>query len=341
MGFREREKTRLIELKASLFSAGACAPGYYGESKRDFCLADEHSVENLHHSIRGEALAYFQNRGVPWHSGLGVGRSLPSNHLCCSQSACVNFWFPFVRNGPALGHVLKELRYDVTEVLPFEADQRLADGQFPYVAFEWIGRRNYLGELSMGKKAADDKRSRGANFTSADFAVRFRRSDKQVQIVLGEWKYTERYAAGKSMRFSRSKTDRLQAVYREHLSNRDCQVRLPKELTFEDLFFDPFDQMMRLQLLATAMEKAREDADIVSVLHVAPRANKELMDRITSPAFSRVLPGKNLHEIQNSIVIKDRFQGLHTEDLIPVVTKHAPEREWAEYIKVRYGWPLQ
>lgn len=30
----------------------------------------------------------------------------------------------------------------------------------PYLAFEWIGRRNYLGELKRGKVAADGARKR-------------------------------------------------------------------------------------------------------------------------------------------------------------------------------------
>jgi hypothetical protein len=35
---------------------------------------------------------------------------------------------------------------------------------------------------------------RGANATSADFALRFRRYDGRIELVLGEWKYTEFYS---------------------------------------------------------------------------------------------------------------------------------------------------
>lgn len=55
----------------------------------------------------------------------------------------------------------------------------------PWLAFEWIGTQNYLGEVG--------HRSRGANATSADFAFLFRRHDGLTQMVLGEWKYTEFY----------------------------------------------------------------------------------------------------------------------------------------------------
>ena len=339
MGFRDREKSRLVLLKPRLFTEAACAPGTYEETKRDFCLEDFHSPENLHGSIRDEALAYFRKRRIPWHDGMGDKRALPSNHLCCSQSACVNCWFPFVRNAGALAQVLSEVGYAVDTVLPFSADWPLEDGQSPYVAFEWIGTRNYLGELIRGRQAEDQEQSRGAHFTSADFAFRFRRTDGKVQIVLGEWKYTENYPIGKSLRFSKSgrRIDRLTQVYREHLTNPDCQIRLPADIAFEDLFYDPFDQLMRLQLLASAIEREREHADIVSVLHVAPRGNRELMERVTSRSLARIMPGRNMHEIHEALVINGRFKGLYTDRLLRVAVHHASDKAWSDYMTLRYG----
>ena len=154
--------------------------------------------------IREAALQYFADREIGWHDAEG---DRPSNHLCCSQSCCVNFWFSFVRSPQELGVVLRELGLDVAEVLPVEADCALADGSRPFVAFEWIGTHNYLGESSRGKKAPDDGRTRGAGFTSLDFLVRFRRGDGRVQVVVGEWKYTEHYRPGVSLRYSRSGRD--------------------------------------------------------------------------------------------------------------------------------------
>jgi len=337
MGFKEREKIRLVPLKKSLFSANACTAGSYNGSQYEFCLADDCSAENLHKSIRSDALEYFRTRDIPWHAGKGEKHALPSTHLCCSQSACVNFWFPFIRDASALRAILSDVGYSVSEVLPFVNDMPLSSGQSPFVAFEWIGKRNYLDELSRGHPAKDETRTRGAHFTSADFAFRFRRPDKRIQIVLGEWKYTESYATTKSLQISKSGTDRLKKVYRKSLSQPDCQIRLPAEVKFNDLFFDPFDQMMRLQLLATAMERERENADVVSVLHIAPRANEDLVNRITSPVLGRVFPERDIHEIQRALVAKDRFRGLFMEELLPMVDRHASDRAWAKYIKLRYG----
>ncbi len=195
MAFRDREKARLEPLKARLFSKTACSDGMYKGARRSFCLHEDHSAENLGASIREAALQYFADRGIGWHDGKALS---PSNHLCCSQSCCVNFWFPFVRAPRELEAVLRGLEFDVAEVLPVGADLPLPDGTLPFVAFEWIGQRNYLGELSGGRVASDDGRTRGANFTSLDFhrrtgllqgsvGRRTATAGKSARPVLGLW----------------------------------------------------------------------------------------------------------------------------------------------------------
>ena len=78
--------------------------------------------------------------------------------------------------------------------------------------------------------------------------------------------------------FSRSKTDRLDRIYRRHLVKPHCQI--VGDVPFESLFFGPFDQSMRQQLLCTAMERFREmEGAVVTLLHAAPRANRDLMKR--------------------------------------------------------------
>ena len=133
----------------------------------------------------------------------------------------MNFWFPFVRAPEALAEVLRKLGYDVAEILPFELDCKLKDDSYPYVAFEWIGGKNYLKEQTSGRVASDKARSRGANFTSLDFAFRFRRTDGRIQIVAGEWKYTENYPINQDLRISSRKTNRLY-IYQPSLEQPDC-----------------------------------------------------------------------------------------------------------------------
>ena len=335
MTFRDREKKRLGALKNRLFSEHAAQNGMYRGSRKEYYLHEEFSEENLASGIRDAALAYFEDRAIKWNKGEADG-SKPKTHLCCSQSCCVNFWFPYVRASDKLCAVLRGLGYDVEKVLPIDSDRTTQDSSTPYVAFEWIGERNYLGELRSGEVALDDDRTRGANFTSLDFCVRFQRSDGRIQIVAGEWKYTEDYRKYKDLRYSdsQSRTDRLDRIYRRHLVAADCQIVCDPPL--ESLFFDPFDQLMRQQLLCTTMERNKEmDADVVSLLHIAPRANRELMNRVTSRELERI--GSDIHTIWKSLTLPDRFKGVATEDFLPLVCANSPSQQTREYLKLRYG----
>ncbi len=336
MAFRDREKTRLTAtgLVACLFGQDADGGGDYAGSARAFCLPVDVSSRNLHQSLRADALSYFESRAIHWHDGVENGRR-PSNHMCCSQSACVNAWFAFRQDRDALRHILVDLGYPVQEVLPFAPDVAGRDHERDFVAFEWVGLRNYLKERTRGQVAPDDGRSRGQGFTSADFAFRFLRDDGRTQIVLGEWKYTEEYVSKGNMQFSnsKSKTDRL-GIYAEYLRAADSPIRLGS-VGAEALFFDPFDQLMRLQLLAHQMELAHElNADIVSVLHIAPRANRELA-KVTSPSLAAF--GADPHAIWSRVVGDDHFLGCDFEDLLPVLCRAAPLPAWADWMTLRYG----
>ena len=331
MTFRDREKKRLEPLKQRLFSANACMRGMYRGKRRTFCLHEDYSSENIEPGIRERALEYFVERNIGWHDGKGRG---PSNHLCCSQSCCVNFWFPFATAPKQLTAVLRRLGYDVAEALPVEADCAPTDGGQTFVAFEWIGERNYLGELSRGEVAPDEGRTRGAGFTSLDFLVRFRRNDGRVQLVGGEWKYTEHYTRGVSLQFSRARRDRLKDIYGSHFNHSGCQIVGTVER--EALFYDPFDQLMRQQLLCSAMQEFGEmGAEVVSLLHVAPRANSELMNRVTSPGLEGL--GNDIHETWSSVVEPGCFKGVAVEDLLPLVRVNAPAPDTATYLKARFG----
>ena len=81
------------------------------------------------------------------------------------------------------------------------------------------------------------------------------------------------------IRISRYGTDRLD-IYRPSLEAPGCQIAL-NGASKEALFFDPFDQLMRQQLLCSAMEREGEmGADVVSLLHIVPAANREFLGRV-------------------------------------------------------------
>ena len=184
MSFRNLEKERYETLKHILFSKEAQPSGTYKNKSYPFCLADGHSQENLHESFRDDAIDYFKKRNIPWHDGAQEG--LPSSHLCCSQTMCVNTLFPMTADKQLLQNVFQIYFPEMKEPLPFTTDDPLPNGDYPYMCFEFAGKKtHFVGEKNWPQ--------RGANCTSLDFAFFFMRHDEKRQLVLGEWKYTEEY----------------------------------------------------------------------------------------------------------------------------------------------------
>lgn len=323
--FLESEKQRLTEFKAtSPYLSDTVRPdGVYKGKPRPFCVPRAYAEENLFPEIQQTVIAYFAKYEIKWHDGRG---KRPSNHLCDSQVCCANFLFPFADKPTDLAKLLRPLFPDIQRVLPMEQE-----GQF--VSFEWIGRDNYLGE----KIPRHGKRTRGANFTSADAAVMFERKGGLRQIVLIEWKYTESYSST-SLKTAKSGTDRT-AIY-AHLYHRD-DFPLNKELLpgFESLFYEPFYQLMRQQLLAHEMERTQElGAETVSLLHIAPAHNTDFQ-RVTSPTLRTL--GDSVMEVWKKLQrYPNRFTSISTEEMF---NKFAVERSsdlavWWEYITARYSW---
>ncbi len=330
MTFRDREKERYKKLKPKLFSPAAQGEGNYRGRPHSFCLADDCSSENLYEAIRASAIEYFRARNITWHDGLKE-RHVPSNHLCCSQSCCINFLYPMTTSSKILANVFQHFYRSLAEPLLIDEDKPPPNGSFQYLAFEWIGVRDYLGET----RRKGSKRTRGANFTSADFIFRFRRKDGKIQIVLGEWKYTEEYRR-------LDKGIEVRKHNYQQAFNREGGVFKRRDVDFYDaLFFDPFYQLMRLQLLAQEMEYGQEmGADVVSVLYICPEANKEFRERVTSPKLDQMFPNKGVLEIWKELVPKDKFMSISVEDLLDIIAQRveANNWEWIDYLRTRYGW---
>lgn len=250
--------------------------------------------------------------------------------MCDSQVCCANFLFPFADQPEALAALLKPVFPDLQEMMPIE------DGQ--YVAFEWIGGENYLCE----KIIRNRKRTRGANFTSADAAVRFRLTDGRIQISLVEWKYTESYFST-SLLIAKSGQSRLE-IYRDLLEADYSPIDVACLPSLEALFYEPFYQFTRQQLQAQGMEKAHElDADVVSLLHIAPSHNLDFR-RVTSPDLARKNLGLSATEVWKQLVKQpDRFTSISTEALFGnfILSREWQEmNSWREYIIQRYSWVI-
>lgn len=322
--FLESEKPHQSTFKQSspTFTPEAREAGFYRTKLRPHCIPLQHAEQNLFPGIRESALQHFARHEIKWHDGQN-GKC--NNHMCDSMVCCVNFLFPFADQPEALANLLKPIYPQLDHMLPVE------DGKF--VSFEWIGEHNYLLE----KISRNGKRTRGANFTSADAIVMFERTNHKRQIVLIEWKYTESYG-GTNLKYAKSGTYRTE-IYHHLFDSRDCPIRKELLLSFESLFFEPFYQFMRQQFLAREMEKARElGADIVSLLHIAPAHNLDFR-KVTSPELQHL--GASATGIWGKLVKEqDRFKSVHTEDLFGGLSvEHLPAlTDWMEYIQRRYRW---
>lgn len=322
--FLAEEKNRQAKFKKEWpgFSPGARHEGMFFGNERPFCLPPQYAEQNLFPEIRGPITHYFADKHIKWHGGMQ-----PSNHLCDSQICCANFFFPFADRPAALAQLLKPVFPQIAQMLPIEDDQ--------YVALEWIGDTDYLGEME-GRR--NKIRNRGANCTSADAAVRFRSQDGSVQVVLIEWKYCESYSSRSYKIAGRSGKNRVD-IYRKLLEAQDCPIDTGKLKSLDDLFYEPFYQLMRQQLLANAMEQAMEKgATQVTLLHIAPHHNLDFR-RVTSPNLEGL--GESPTAVWKKLVRPaDRFVSVYTEDLFGHFQAETfPElRPWREYIDQRYPW---
>jgi hypothetical protein len=322
--FLENEKRRLAAWKqeTAYLSEKARSPGMFRGKMRDFCLPLGCAEENLYSGSRLAALEYFAAYGVKWHQGQ---KGKCSNHLCDSMVSCINFLFPFARKPEALAALLRPVFPSLKQMLPLE-DSGL------WIAFEWVGLENYLGEVVRG----DRERTRGAIFTSADAAIRFEDDAGRVQMALIEWKYTESYP--RSSRARGSSGERRQEIYRGFFDAADGPIDAARVPDYRDLFYEPFYQMMRQQLLAHEMEKAGElGAEVVTVLHISPAKNRDI-HRVTSPRLE-VLGDSALRVWASLLRRPDRFVSAHVEDLFHAFdTRAFPALSgWHEYMQIRYA----
>ncbi len=339
MSFLDSEKQRQAKIRRKLFSPVAQIRGRIRDTEQEYALHDSQSHENLYRDFRDTAITYFRERQIPWHMAThneDTGESLPSNHLCSSQVMCVNTLWPFVNDPELLRKVLGIYYPEMAEALEMTADGPAMDGKLPFLSFEWIGEQNYLGEVG-DRFRKGGERQRGALATSADFAFRFRRNDGRIQLVLGEWKYTESYV----MKAPDENATR-QRVYSEAFE-KWSQV-CPNLPAYEHFFVEPFYQLMRMTLLAREMEYSKAkgegemDADIVTVLLVAPQANQDYHSRITSAGLAGY--GRTVPEVWTNIVETGRFQYIPSESLLMAISAVGDEQyvRWSEYLLTRYGW---
>jgi hypothetical protein len=288
--------------------------GFGGKAYR---LQPAHKRLNLAPEIQDCAPRYFGKNQIQWHTHC--------NHALSSQVCCLNFLMPLAEKPHLLSKlVMNAIGGDLVEMVPVETGP---DGQPWYVGFEWIGLEDYLNESNR-----DGKRSRGANATSADAIIRFRRSGVSETLLI-EWKYTESYGVPTDPKGNATRIARYENI----AFDPDGPVRADLDLKLEELFYEPFYQLLRQQMLAFRMQRAREcDADLVRVLHIAPNGN-ETLKNVTAPALRRF--GTNAFLVWKQLLVRPQdFISRTTEELfMPLISIiDINNEQWATYLRTRY-----
>lgn len=328
--FARQERERQVDFKKSsrFISDRAREKGEHRGYAVDYCLPLCHQDENLFKDIREDALRFFAEEKIGWHS---LGR----RHLLSSQTYCVNFLFPFIRRPAELKALLKPVYPDIEKVLPFPVSgEEGAANQAPvYLNFEWNGGNDPLGENSGG--------ARGEYATFPDAAVKFETKGTETHLVLIEWKYTERY--GGEFKGEGTSGEVRRNTYRKFLEAPNGPIDLSlfngsADEAMNALFYEPLYQLLREQLLACKLEEG-DYADIVSCLHVAPEENLELTGNITSPVLAQMYPAKNVKEIWKAILKQgDRFRTASPKVLFDGLRSASDFglEAWRQYMEERY-----
>ncbi len=98
---------------------------------------------------------------------------------------------------------------------------------------------------------------------------------------------------------------------------------------------------MRLQLLAQEMEYHHEmNADIVTVLHVSPIANREFREGVTSAYLGNQFPGQEVMDIWEKLVDPSKFISVSVEDMLGFIAKSGSiaDKDWMSYLQERYSF---
>lgn len=312
--FVEQERLR----QSTFFRA--TLPNECGFDGCDYRLPPDRRLSNLNPQIRDIAAHYFSDNAIAWHQHAAHGLS--------SQVCCLNFLMPLATRPDILAKLVQAvIGGDLPEMLEVETGP---DGEPWFVGFEWIGRKNYLNEWP---RTGSPKR--GANVTSADAIVRFRQAQAgRVETLLIEWKYTESYGAPPEPKREAERLRRYQNIAFAPFG----PLRSNADLKLPDLFWEPFYQLFRQQMLASRMQAVQEDgAERARVLHIAPAANRRLT-RVTSPAMRPL--GDNAFKVYRSLLIEtDDFISRSTESLFsPLIEDASTDDAWAKYLRSRYAF---
>lgn len=303
MKYIEKQRQKAIEIRDEFFKDPG--QGIFMGKEREFVLSDPKT--NLWKGIGEDAMDYFKRNCIGWWKSTDE----PTGHLLSSQIACVNHLYPIRQRQDLADSILKQIDPNFKRALVVD------DG---FVEFEKVGQQ------VLGKERA---LTRGANSTSIDALMLGEKNDGQKILILIEWKYTEHYS-NNSLLISKSGTSRLDN-YKDLLEADNCPIQYDN---FEDLFYEPFYQLMRQTLLGLTMTK-RKEYDTVDWLHlhIIPTENKELKNNVTSPR----LTGDTMEIAWKNVLRQpDKYKVIDPKDFLNPIRQCTDTNSIMTYLENRY-----
>jgi hypothetical protein len=319
----EKKLQTAWKLTSKTIPRKAKKPGLYRNRMYPFCLPLEYAQYNLFQGIRQDAIDTFQRHGIIWHSSALPG--FPSNHLCSSQIFAVNMLFPFIANPEALANALRPYFPDVASMLPVE-DKR-------YIAFEWIGKTNYLCE----EPKIGESRKRGAGNTSIDAMMMYESITHEKVMLLFEVKYSESYGIVYK-RFRSDGSDRKEN-YEGFFYDLSSPIDRSVAPNLEDFLYEPFYQLLRQTLLASQIKHIESSKlNRVQVVHLVVSKNHELLS-VTSPHFRSI--GSTSYEVWPKLLkVPEDFSVIPAEQFFKGIEQasYFELEPWILYMKERYSF---
>jgi len=188
------------------------------------------------------------------------------------------------------------------------------------VEFEKVGSERLGKEVQL---------TRGINCTSIDALMLGEDIYGKRILFLIEWKYTET-CDSKSKSAGESGKTRIEA-YDSLLRQKECPII---HKNFQDLYYEPFYQLMRQTLLGWEMVKRKEyGAEDFIHLHIIPEENKHMKEKITSPGLS----GVDIEEAwKNTLRKPEKYVVLDPKEFLKPVFDNPDAKSILTYLEKRY-----
>jgi hypothetical protein len=255
--------------------------------------------------------------------------------MLSSQISCVNHLFHLRKNHENATAILKNIDNRIISA------EKVSDGYGDdgYVEFESWGTKEYNNPLNEKEEGYIQgkywKRQRGSFSTSVDAVMIGKKDDGKNLLVPIECKFTEDYTKNyDNSNILRPKKTSNSKSYDRLLKSKNCPIDTTQLKTLEDLYYEPFYQLMRQTLWAWRIVEANKfGCDEYIYLHIIPDENLKIQE-ITSPNLKLI--GGNMSSVWKNLLKEPcRYIVRSLKDLLCPLKDDKNLISFFEYLKVR------